>query len=541
MNPLKHLKNGVRKMAIDTTKSWQEFTADGSTAYFAFNFNYVDNSEIRVGIRTAENTYAEIPKEQYQIIKNASTNGGQIRFIQNPSGSEDIDKNPTAGTIVRIERVSPLTSDATWQVGLDMTQMIQLFDSLYRLVQESRGILDNSVQSFKTQHGLTIAELLQKHNDYLLFFDFDSKQFKPTSFTQTQVQKVIDEAVRSAGLTVKNMEWNGNKLSVSFNLGSKNAVVSDNIMQVKAEQNTKGEWIFKYSMDGTTWKAVTETLLHNTLQGRVEADCHPISAITDLQKNLDAKIDKQQGAENSGKILKVGADGNIIVSSEAGGIVAVAHDKTLKGVGTDNDKLGVADGAIGNTQLAQEVKDEIAGKQPKGNYATEEELTQGLATKQPAGDYATNAELAQGLATKQPVGNYATKTELDGKADKTTTLEGYGITDGAKTDLSNLTVSGKEVCANLGMPSDNIIKMEILASGTTYTAPADGYLSFRFYTPATGGFMQIDFSTTSLGYASKNPWGILPLRKGQNFKISYKGREEQSYEFLKFIKAQGVA
>lgn len=42
-----------------------------------------------------------------------------------------------------------------------------------------------------------------------------------------------------------------------------------------------------------------------------------------------------------------------------------------------------------------------------------------LATKQPTGDYATNTALNEGLAGKQAVGDYATKTELsDGLATK---------------------------------------------------------------------------------------------------------------------------
>ena len=56
-------------MAIDTIDSYQEFTADGQTAYFPFNFNYVDSSEIIVGKRTGDNTYVIVQPEYYQVIK----------------------------------------------------------------------------------------------------------------------------------------------------------------------------------------------------------------------------------------------------------------------------------------------------------------------------------------------------------------------------------------------------------------------------------------------------------------------------------------
>lgn len=112
-----------------------------------------------------------------------------------------------------------------------------------------------------------------------------------------------------------------------------------------------------------------------------------------------------------------------------------------------------------------------------------------LETKQDKGDYATNTALQQGLATKQPVGNYATEEELTqglaGKADKATTLEGYGITDGAtktelNTKLSTVATDGKTITGN-GTTSD---PLTVAKSGTgldigdiIYTTRTDNELS----------------------------------------------------------------
>ncbi len=66
--------------------------------------------------------------------------------------------------------------------------------------------------------------------------------------------------------------------------------------------------------------------------------------------------------------------------------------------------------AVVSTEYVQE---QLATKQPTGDYATNTALTQGLAGKQAVGDYATKTELSDGLATKQPTGDYATNTALN--------------------------------------------------------------------------------------------------------------------------------
>lgn len=178
-------------MAIDTTDSYQEFTADGQTAYFAFDFNYVDASEIVVGKRTGDNAYETVAPEYYQVIQNAAVNGGQVRFISNPSGSEIVDNPVPAGTIVRIERRSPETSNATWQIGLEMTEMIALFDTLFRLVQENTGRFDNTIETFATQHGVKLYELLAKHTDKLFYWDDEKKTITPTDFPRQDVVRSV--------------------------------------------------------------------------------------------------------------------------------------------------------------------------------------------------------------------------------------------------------------------------------------------------------------------------------------------------------------
>lgn len=71
------------------------------------------------------------------------------------------------------------------------------------------------------------------------------------------------------------------------------------------------------------------------------------------------------------------------------------------------------------------------------------------------------------------------------KADVATTLAGYGITDGANTDLSNVTATGKETIADLLTP-DYTAGIDISSSvtGSGYTAPKDGII-YYYTMPAT--------------------------------------------------------
>lgn len=202
-------------MAVDTTQSWQEHTSDGSTAYFPFNFNYDTTrpGTIVVGKRTADNTYSVVDASNYELIPNAAGDGGQIRFIQNPSGSQVIDDIPPAGTIVRIERVSVDTSSATWQIGLEMSELVNLFDRLFRLVQENKGGFDNVIKTFETQHNVSLYELLSAHNNHLLYWDNTTHTLTPTDFPKEDVVRCVNGLffrISTTQAEVPYLEWSVN-------------------------------------------------------------------------------------------------------------------------------------------------------------------------------------------------------------------------------------------------------------------------------------------------------------------------------------------
>lgn len=70
-------------------------------------------------------------------------------------------------------------------------------------------------------------------------------------------------------------------------------------------------------------------------------------------------VEKNQGSENAGKFLKIGADGEVVASAESGGggLVAVAHDATLEGDGTDGNPLKLSTSTAAEISAAQSTAD----------------------------------------------------------------------------------------------------------------------------------------------------------------------------------------
>lgn len=302
-------------------------------------------------------------------------------------------------------------------------------------------------------------------------YSIDSDKMNPIEWLQT--------IVRCKDLTVRGLRFANNVLQYSKDDPEKpesektwySLLDTDGITNVRERYDVGTDtYYFEYSTDGgSNWKDVGAMIRHNVLQGRDEADCHPISAITGLQDKLDEKLNTEsaeetyatktelsshtentdnphnvtkaqvglgnvdntsdlskpistatqnalngklsikQNPQDAGKIVKVGSDGNLELSSESsgGGLQSVSHGATLKGAGTDSQPLDVADGAIGNTQLAQEVKQEIAGKQPAGNYATESDIN----TLQRQIDYnSKDIEALQGAGGALTAYNFNTAT-----------------------------------------------------------------------------------------------------------------------------------
>lgn len=114
----------------------------------------------------------------------------------------------------------------------------------------------------------------------------------------------------------------------------------------------------------------------------------------------------------------------------------------------------------------------------------------------------------------------------------------------ANADLSNLTTVGKAAAANMSMPSGSYINLTLGASGSTYTAPADGYVFFSKGT--TGIAERILLQNNSAGNLSTRIYTpvsgaclttFIPVKK--NDQVYYDYSAGGATDYFRFVYAQG--
>lgn len=116
------------------------------------------------------------------------------------------------------------------------------------------------------------------------------------------------------------------------------------------------------------------------------------------------------------------------------------------------------------------------------------------------------------------------------------------LSEKVNKDATNFTNTGKSNIANMSMPSSNITSLSIGASGTKYTAPADGYFWLRLAIDS-GGFVQISISGLDLAWTmpSQRQFSYtIPVSKGSVLDLVYSNRTPSNFEFLAFVYANGA-
>ena len=104
----------------------------------------------------------------------------------------------------------------------------------------------------------------------------------------------------------------------------------------------------------------------------------------------------------------------------------------------------------------------------------------------------------------------------------------------ADTDLNNITDSAKVMISGLGMPSDTYTDLTLGASGSTYTAPADGYFVLLMNTVnntnmvvgLAAGVGRVGFTTVipaNNNLQSNNFGSFIPVKKGDAASVFYSG------------------
>lgn len=152
-----------------------------------------------------------------------------------------------------------------------------------------------------------------------------------------------------------------------------------------------------------------------------------------------------------------------------------------------------------------------------------------------------NSNTVQQKSTQMYLYFYAGNTVID-----QTTIDVGQITEDlnnkADVDLGNITNAGKIVGAGLGMPSTTYDDLTLGASGTEYTAPADGY----FYIDKVAGIANARAGFYKDGFISVNTFvelaidsirTFVPVKKGQKILCTYTATGATNY--FRFIYAEG--
>ena len=266
-------------MAVNSVYVREIAQGDGQNTIFGFPWKFVAASDILVYVDDVLQ-----PASAYEISNPITKDSGFVKF----------NTAPDVGAIVVIRRADNMQQARLFknQENFNAHEVEKAFDKLTLLVQEGFEELRRGALRMASQSNLDYTIESLGIDDSLLALDLDNKRFIQTSFTQEQVQTVIDNAVRSTDFTVKNQRWDGNILTISFDSNSVyKGVVSGNIAQLRAQYDDNGHWWLEWSLDGQTWRGMggaTGGSPHNLLSERDAPDAHPISAITGLSDAFSA-------------------------------------------------------------------------------------------------------------------------------------------------------------------------------------------------------------------------------------------------------------
>lgn len=133
-----------------------------------------------------------------------------------------------------------------------------------------------------------------------------------------------------------------------------------------------------------------------------------------------------------------------------------------------------------------------------------------------------------------------------GETDAANLLNGISTleTGKASVDLSNLSTAGRSLAAGLGMPSGRYVNLTLGASGSSFTAPADGFFCLAKTIGTSGAYLSLFntdafFGVTAIATSTTNIVRIfIPAKKGQTINVGYNATGATQY--FRFIYAEGA-
>lgn len=114
----------------------------------------------------------------------------------------------------------------------------------------------------------------------------------------------------------------------------------------------------------------------------------------------------------------------------------------------------------------------------------------------------------------------------------------------ANIDANNFSTVGKSFISGLGMPSNRYIDLTLGASGSTYTAPANGWYMIQMKSNGAGQYLQLYLAVHGLGFEthsvdrSNTARLTVPVTKGKAIRIAYNFGSSEA-KLFRFIYAEG--
>ena len=138
---------------------------------------------------------------------------------------------------------------------------------------------------------------------------------------------------------------------------------------------------------------------------------------------------------------------------------------------------------------------------------------------------------------------------FNGNIDNTCRAGFVNIVNGRITSFNPKTVfqavdrNDTEWASTASKPSDRYVSLSVQASGTQYTAPANGWFQISGKATQNGGFVILDNPQKFVSYMSTNSVGnydrgFIPASKGNKITLLY-GNYEVESEFFKFVYDEG--
>lgn len=107
-------------------------------------------------------------------------------------------------------------------------------------------------------------------------------------------------------------------------------------------------------------------------------------------------------------------------------------------------------------------------------------------------------------------------------------------------DCLNASDTGNIQMAKASMPSNKYIDLTLNASGSTYTAPADGWFYINKVSTSTDQYLTLDTGVVTRVWSSGGSQGLVafvPVLKGRNLTVTYSAAGNT--QFFRFIYAVG--